>query len=345
MADVGEVELRIDALSVHIHGKGDDIHIAGALAVAKERALHTVRPSHQAELRAGHAGAPVVVRVQADDRILAVFQVFDKVLDLIGVAVGGAHLHSGGQVQDDLVLRGGLERLHHLFADEDGVLRLRAGKALRGVLIGDMDAVALGVLRELADELGAVDGDIDDAVHILFKDHLALEGGGGVIEVEDDVLGALDGLKRLFDQVLARLDKHLDGHIVRDMAALDERAQDLVLRLRRGGEADLDLLKSDIHQHVEHLELFLQIHRVDKRLVAVAQIHTAPDGGLGNHLIGPLAVFNLHRGKRHILFASFKHVNSPSRFNMMGCSAEAEKQKTPPPGIGAGTIIIHAVPP
>ena len=54
-------------MAVHIHGDGNDVHVARALAVAEQRALHAVRAGQQAQLGGGHAAAPVGVRVQAED--------------------------------------------------------------------------------------------------------------------------------------------------------------------------------------------------------------------------------------------------------------------------------------
>ncbi len=67
LVHVGEVQLRVHPLGVHVHGQGDDVHIAGALAVAEEGGLHPVGPGQQAHLGGGHAGAPVVVGVEGDD--------------------------------------------------------------------------------------------------------------------------------------------------------------------------------------------------------------------------------------------------------------------------------------
>jgi hypothetical protein len=57
----------VDALAEHVHGQVDDVHVAGPLAVAEERALDPVRAGHQAELGRGHGRAAVVVRVQRQD--------------------------------------------------------------------------------------------------------------------------------------------------------------------------------------------------------------------------------------------------------------------------------------
>ena len=44
--DVGDVELGVDALAEQVHGDVDHVDVAGALAVAEERALHAVGAGH-----------------------------------------------------------------------------------------------------------------------------------------------------------------------------------------------------------------------------------------------------------------------------------------------------------
>ena len=70
--DVGDVELGVDALAEQVHRDVDDVDVAGALAVAEQRALDPVGAGHDAELGRGHAGAPVVVRVQRQADAVAV---------------------------------------------------------------------------------------------------------------------------------------------------------------------------------------------------------------------------------------------------------------------------------
>ena len=69
--DVADVELGVDALAEQVHGQVDDVDVAGALAVAEQRALDPVGAGHHAELGGGDAAAPVVVRVQAEARRLS----------------------------------------------------------------------------------------------------------------------------------------------------------------------------------------------------------------------------------------------------------------------------------
>ena len=64
--------------------------------------------------------------------------------------------------------------------------------------------------------------------------------------------------------------------------------------LARRREADLDLLVAHPDEQVEHPQLALGVHRVDERLVAVAQVDGAPARGLVDPLGRPGAVGQLH---------------------------------------------------
>ena len=130
--------------------------------------------------------------------------------------------------------------------------------------------------------------------------------------MEDHILRSLHGLKGLADQVRAGLDQHLDGDIVRDVVAVDERPEKLIFRLGSGGEAHFDLLHPDIHQGVEELQLFLHIHRINQGLVSIPQVHGAPDGRVGDLTVGPCAMLHLDGYKGDILvFRIFDHDKVP----------------------------------
>ena len=51
--DVADVELGVDALAEQVHRQRDDVDVAGALAVAEQRALDAVGAGHHAELGGG----------------------------------------------------------------------------------------------------------------------------------------------------------------------------------------------------------------------------------------------------------------------------------------------------
>ena len=216
--------------------------------------------------------------------------------------------------------------VQHRLADLHGVVHLGAHEGLGGVLKAQVHALLDEGAGHLIDEVGGIGGDFGDAVGVHVEDHLALEGGGGVIEVENDVLGAADGLEGLFNEVLPGLDQHLDGHVVGDVAALDELPADLILGLAGGGEADLDLLDADVHQSVEVLQLLLEVHGVHQGLVAVPQVHGAPDGGLGDDLVGPGAANDLLRLEGNVLLVSGFH--SVSSYIKVCCVREKVCSRT-----------------
>ena len=57
-----------------------------------------------------------------------------------------------------------------------------------------------------------------------------------------------------------------------------------------GRETDLDLLEAELDEQVEHLSFAVRCHRVDERLVAVAQIRAEPAGRLREPLVRPRPV-------------------------------------------------------
>ena len=179
-------------------------------------------PGQDGELGGGHRRAPVVVRVEAEDDGVAVGDVPAEPLDDVGVDVGPVHLDGVGQVDDDRPLRRGLDHPHHRFADLDGEVGLGAGEALGRVLVADL---GVGQCRlELPAQAGGVDGDVDDAGPVEAEHHPALELGRRVVEVDDGPGGALQRFEGAFDQLLAALDQHLDGHVVGDEVVLDDLA-------------------------------------------------------------------------------------------------------------------------
>ena len=278
---IGKIQPGIDALRIHIHGEGDDIAVARALAVAEEGAFDAVGARKEAELRRRDARAAVVVGMKGQNDVLAVLHVLVHVLDLLRVDVRHGVFHRGGKVDDRLPLCRGLPDIEDGVDDFERVLGLGAREALGRIF----EAVLLARLfGELLQKLRAVDGDLLDLLFGLFEDLLALGDGGRIIDVDDDVLGALDRLEGAADDVLARLREHLDGDVVGDEVLLDEGAKEGVLRLARGGEAHLDLLEADPKEQFEKFELGLQRHGLDERLVAVAQIDAAPDGRSFHHV-------------------------------------------------------------
>ena len=81
--------------------------------------------------------------------------------------------------------------------------------------------------------------------------------------MQDGIRRAVEALDRAVDQMLARLRQHLDGDIIRHMAALDQLAKEIVVGLGGRGESDLDFLETHIDQKLEHPHLAGAVHRLD----------------------------------------------------------------------------------
>ena len=293
--DVREVEARMDALRVHVEGEGDEVDVAGALAVAEEAALDAVGAGHEAELGGGDGGAAVVVRVEADDHAVAAGEVLVHPLDLVGVDVGRGDLDRGREVEDDLALRRGAPGFGHGVADFLGEIEFGGGEEFRAVFEGD-----LGFRHRLGLRLDELDG-IDRHLHHLglaHVEHGVAEGrAGGVIDVHDGFLGPLERLEGAADEVFAGLGEHLNAHVVGNVAALDEAAHETELGFRGRREGDLDFLEADGAEHLEHLHLLVGVHRLEKGLVAVAEIGAHPYRWRRDGAARPLAVGELDRRK------------------------------------------------
>ena len=288
LVEVGEVDLRVDALAEEVHAERDQVDVAGAFAVAEQAPLDAVGTGEVAQLGCGDTGPPVVVRVQADDDRLAALEVADHPLDRVGVDVRGRHLDRGREVDDHLVVGRRVDDVGDLVADPHRELELGAGVGLRAVLVVD-DRVGDGLL-ELAAQAGGLERDVDDAVLVEPEDHAPLKDGGRVVEVHDGLLGATDRVEGALDEVVTALRQHLDRDVVGDHVVLDEHPHEVEVGLARRGEPDFDLLVAHPHQELEHPLLAVGAHRVDEGLVAVPQVDRAPAWRLLDDSGGPGAV-------------------------------------------------------
>ena len=125
-------------------------------------------------------------------------------------------------------------------------------------------------------QLGAADRDVLDLVLAGPEDDAAEQRRQRVVEVDVGVVDADQGVDRALDQVLARLGQHRDRDVLGDPVLLDQLADEGEVGLARGREADLDLLVAHLDEQLEHPQLAGRAHRVDQRLVAVAQVGREP---------------------------------------------------------------------
>ena len=101
------------------------------------------------------------------------------------------------------------------------------------------------------------------------------------------------------------------------------------------GKADLDLLDADLDQHLEEAQLALRAHRLDQRLVAVAQVGAHPDRRLGD-ACGSARCGRPggRRGRGGICGGVFQHGRSSVVFR--GLRKSMDKAKRP-----AGRLAVH----
>jgi hypothetical protein len=112
---------------------------------------------------------------------------------------------------------------------------------------------------------------------------------------------AAQRLERPPDQLVTRLRQHLDRDVVWDQLLLDDLADEGEIGLRSGGEADLDLLEAEPQQEVPEAPLAVRAHRLDQRLVAVAEVDRAPGGRAVERLRRPVSVVQRDGRKRAVL--------------------------------------------
>ena len=305
---VREIQLGIDALAVEVHGHGDDIHVAGTLAVAKQGALDAIGPRQHRQLGRRHPAAPIVVGVNGDAHLGARPEVAAEPLHLIREHVGGAHLHGGGQVQDhgaggrSPLVDDGVAHLHR-------ELHLCAAEALGGVLEAPLGAWVAG--RVFPYPARPLHGDGLDPFPPGVEHIVALGRVDRVVHMNDGPLRPLEGLEGTGDEIFPGLHQHLDGDIVRNEIALDEFAHEVKVRLGGGREAHLDMLEADMGHQRPHLQLLGHRHGFDQRLVAVPQIHGAPERRALKHPVGPLPVRQRNDGGRAVFAMIEAHIQIP----------------------------------
>ncbi len=300
--DVGEVQARMDALGVQVQRQGDQVHVAGALAVAEQAAFDAVGAGHDGEFGGGHGRTPVIVGMDAEDDLVALRQMGVHPFDLVGVQVRGGGLDRGRQVQDDLVLDGRLPGVDHGVADFQREVGFGGAEDFRRIFVAPVGFRMLGDFG--LDDPGALDGDGADLVAAHAEDDLAEGRRAGVVHVDDGVLRARAGFDRALDQVLAGLGQGDDGDVVGDALFVDQLAHEVEVGLGRGRKADLDFLEADLQQLLEEAQLALHAHGFDQRLVAVAQVGAHPDRGGGDAAAGPGALGEVarERGERNVFF-------------------------------------------
>ena len=135
---VAEINLWVNPLREQVQAQCNQVHVSGALTVAEQAPFNPVSTSHVAKLCCCNSGAPVIVRVQAQNHVFAVVQVSRHPLNRIRIQIRCCHFHRGRQVDDDFAIWGGLEDFQHLVTHLECEIQLGTGVALWGVLVVDV---------------------------------------------------------------------------------------------------------------------------------------------------------------------------------------------------------------
>ena len=299
LIDIGEIQFWINALCVQIESDRNQAAVARTLAIAEQAAFDAVRAGHQPQFRRGDAGAPVVVCVQADYRAFAIGQVATEILDLVGIDVRRRRLDRGRQIEDDGIFRRRPQDPHHRFAAFDREIEFGGGEGLGRIF--EMP-LRLRIFRRLvAQHFGTALGDPAD-LRLLHPEHdLAPERRNRIVEVDDGGMDPGQALETAFDEVLPRLGEHLHQDVIGNAAGIDQAPDEIELGSAGAGEADFDFLEAYLDQQIEEARLLFRAHRIDQRLVAIAQVGGEPAGGLGDGLGGPAAIGQLDLRKRPVL--------------------------------------------
>ena len=298
LVHVGEIQLRINALRVKIQAQCHQVDIAGAFAIAEQAALDPVRARHQAEFRCSDAGTAVIMGVQADHDMVALADMFAHPLDLVGVDIGCCRLDRCRQVEDQRFFGGRLDNVHDSLDHFQAEIEFRGGKGFRRIF--EMP-VGVGIFfRLFAQDGRAFASDVLDSLLVELEHHVAPGRGHRVVQMDYRLFRALEAGKAGFDQVAARLGQHLDDDVVGDLSGFDQAADKIEIGGAGGRKADLDLLYADLHQEVEEALFLLRVHRIDQRLIAVAQIGGQPARGLVYRAGRPLSVGQVYLRKRAV---------------------------------------------
>ena len=282
--------MRVDALRVQVEAHGDEVNVAGALALPEQATLDAVGSGQHGQFRGSHAGAAVVVVVGGQDHVFAPRQVPAHPLDLVGVYVGGGTLNGGGQVEDDLAIIGRLPDVHDRFADLEGKVEFGVDKDLGGILVADDDVVIHDLFQVVHNVAGAVNGELLRGFLVIAKHDVAEDGCGRVIQVDRGPREAFESINGPVNKVGAGLGKNGDGDVFGNRVIVDEGTDEVQVGLGGGRETNLDFLVSHSHEQIEHGSFAGGIHGLNECLVAVPQVGREPAGCLRDALAGPLTV-------------------------------------------------------
>jgi hypothetical protein len=121
--------------------------------------------------------------------------------------------------------------------------------SLGGVVLGDRTGILCAFNSHLQTLL---------AVHV--EDDAAETGARCEVDVEDSLLGALQGIDCATDEILPAGSQDLQGDIIGcETGLFDQTAGEVEIRLGCGREGHFDFLVANIHEHLEETVFLLAV--------------------------------------------------------------------------------------
>ena len=186
--------------------------------------------------------------MNTDDGSFAVLHITAEVFNLVCVGVGSAHFHGGRQVKNNGVLFGRTHFFHNCFANSNGKINFSTGKAFGRIFVANVHTTASNFfLGKFFNKTCTLYCNVDDAVHILAKYNLTLQGGSGVVEMDNNVFSAADCFKGFTDKFFAGLHQNLNGNVVRNVVTFNQGTQNFVFSFRSGREAYFNFFKANVY--------------------------------------------------------------------------------------------------
>ena len=250
--------------------------VAGALAQAVDGALDLAGAGGDRGERIGHRQSQVVVAVHGEDRLVDVRDPLAQHGDQAGELVGHG---IADRVRDVDGAGAGGDRRFDAAAQEVAV-------AARSVLARPFDVVG-----EAARVRNALDDALVDLVRLQLQLVLHVQRTGGDEGVDAPARGGRDRFRHLLDVGANGARQAADG---RGLDLLGDGVYGVEVAARGDREPGLDHVDAHLLEHLGDAELFLQVHRGARRLLAVAQSGIEDDDpvgiGNGSHRVDPSGI-------------------------------------------------------
>ena len=193
--------------------------------------------------------------MQTNNYRFSVLYIATEPFDLIRIHIRCRHLYRGRQIKNNGFLCRRLPDVSHSVANLDRKPYLCAGKTLRGIL-----KLPIRIWRQIGtalDFLRSRHRDFDDARLVGTKDFLALNNGSRVVDMKNRFLCSLQGFESSLNQCRSCLSENLNSYVIWNFVLFNKTANKIEVRLRSSRKTDLNLLKANGNEKLEHL-LFLR---------------------------------------------------------------------------------------